>query len=189
MADIGYATSRRSLLKVLSVAPIATLPGSMAASPWDATIAALPYHDEPVVLRRTRAGRRDSILHHRLDRHSVEDPLPRLQRLDGRTRGSPELIGDLAPQISPAVQALPLLEGVDPASRAGRRVEQMADGFVAPRLLHGLSLGSTQKAEFITEDDSGPEVPVHEEPAPHSRRVRGRNPPMPRQAAISAGLS
>lgn len=60
MADIGYATSRRSLLKVLSVAPIATLPVSMAASPWDAAIAALPYHDEPVVLGRTRAGRRDS---------------------------------------------------------------------------------------------------------------------------------
>lgn len=60
MADIGYATSRRSLLKVLSVAPIATLPGSATASPWDAAIAALPYHDEPVVLRRTRAGRGDS---------------------------------------------------------------------------------------------------------------------------------
>lgn len=60
MTDIGYATSRRSLLKVLSVAPIATLPGSVTASPWDAAIAALPYHDEPVALRRSRAGRGDS---------------------------------------------------------------------------------------------------------------------------------
>lgn len=60
MADIGYTTSRRSLLKVLSVAPIAALPGSMAASPLHGAIAALPYHEEPIVLERTRAGRRDS---------------------------------------------------------------------------------------------------------------------------------
>ena len=60
MADIGYATSRRALLKALSVAPIATVPGSATMSPWDAAIAALPYHDEPIVLRRTRAGRGES---------------------------------------------------------------------------------------------------------------------------------
>src|ERR1700712_1020704 len=60
MADTGYTKSRRSLLKALTVAPIATLPGSPVASPWDAAIAALPYHDEPVVLMRTRAGRSES---------------------------------------------------------------------------------------------------------------------------------
>jgi len=60
MADIGYATSRRTLLKALSIAPIATLPGSATTtSPWHAAIAALPYHDEPVALRRTRTGRGD----------------------------------------------------------------------------------------------------------------------------------
>jgi len=60
MADIGYATSRRSLLKALTAAPVATLPGNATVSPWDAAIAALPYHDERVALRRTRAGRGDS---------------------------------------------------------------------------------------------------------------------------------
>lgn len=60
MADIGYGTSRRSLLRALTVAPVATLPRRAAASPWDAAIAALPYHDEPVVLRRSRVGRSDS---------------------------------------------------------------------------------------------------------------------------------
>jgi len=30
------------------------------SSPWDAAVTALPDHDEPVVLRRTRAGRSDS---------------------------------------------------------------------------------------------------------------------------------
>jgi len=54
MLKNGSVTSRRSLLTAIAVAPVAM------SSPWDAAIAALPYHDEPVVLRRTRAGRGDS---------------------------------------------------------------------------------------------------------------------------------
>lgn len=54
MLKNGSITSRRSLLAGIAIAPAAM------SSPWDATIAALPYHDEPVVLRRTRAGRGDS---------------------------------------------------------------------------------------------------------------------------------
>lgn len=54
MLKNGSITSRRSLLTAIAVAPVAT------SSPWDAAIAALPYHDEPVVLRRTGAGRSDS---------------------------------------------------------------------------------------------------------------------------------
>jgi len=62
MADIGSGTSRRAMLGALTVASIATLPGIAVASPWDAAIAALPYAgtDEPVSLRRSRRGRRDS---------------------------------------------------------------------------------------------------------------------------------
>ena len=54
MLKNGSMTSRRRLLTAIAVAPVAI------SSPWDAAIAALPYHDEPVVLRRTRAGRGDS---------------------------------------------------------------------------------------------------------------------------------
>lgn len=60
MADIDYATSRRSLLRAITVASIVTVPASASASPWDAAVAALPHHDEPVVLRRSRLGRSDS---------------------------------------------------------------------------------------------------------------------------------
>ena len=60
----------------------------------------------------------------------------------------PKLIGDLAAQVGAAVQAPPLLQSVDPAPWAGGRVEQMADGVVAPGLRHGLSLGSAQEAGF-----------------------------------------
>lgn len=84
MADIGYATSRRSLLKALSVAPIATAPGSA-----DAAIAALPYHDEPVVLRRTRAGRGESRFRYHnaesfflgIEKHIVRHPHDRLYQI------------------------------------------------------------------------------------------------------------
>jgi hypothetical protein len=54
MIKNGSITSRRDLLAAIAIAPVGI------SSPWDASIAALPYHDEPVVLRRTRAGRRDS---------------------------------------------------------------------------------------------------------------------------------
>jgi hypothetical protein len=54
MVKNGSITSRRSLLTAIAIAP------AIVTSPWDAAIAALPYHDEPVVLRRTRAGRGDS---------------------------------------------------------------------------------------------------------------------------------
>jgi hypothetical protein len=54
MVKNGLITSRRSLLTAIAIAP------AIVTSPWDAAIAALPYHDEPVVLRRTRAGRGDS---------------------------------------------------------------------------------------------------------------------------------
>lgn len=54
MGKNGPITSRRNLLTAIAIAPVAI------SSPWDEAIAALPYHDEPVVLRRTRVGRRDS---------------------------------------------------------------------------------------------------------------------------------
>lgn len=54
MIEHSSITSRRELLAAIAITPVAM------ASPWDAAIAALPYHDEPVVLRRTRSGRRDS---------------------------------------------------------------------------------------------------------------------------------
>jgi hypothetical protein len=54
MVEHGSITSRRSLLIAIAITPIAI------SSPWDAAIAALPYHDEAVVLRRTRVGRSDS---------------------------------------------------------------------------------------------------------------------------------
>ncbi len=54
MREMVSVTSRRALLSAIAVAPV------VLASPWDAAIAALPYHDEPVVLRRTREGRGDS---------------------------------------------------------------------------------------------------------------------------------
>ena len=54
MTKNGSITSRRDLLTAIAIAPVGI------ASPWDAAIAALPHHDEPVVLRRTRAGRDES---------------------------------------------------------------------------------------------------------------------------------
>lgn len=62
MGEFDSTTSRRALLGALAVGPLATLSGIAVASPWDAAIAALPYAeiDEPVVLRRSRRGRRDS---------------------------------------------------------------------------------------------------------------------------------
>jgi hypothetical protein len=54
MIKNGSKTSRRGLLTAIAIAPVAI------ASPWDAAIAALSYHNEPVVLRRTRVGRSDS---------------------------------------------------------------------------------------------------------------------------------
>jgi hypothetical protein len=58
------------------------------SSPWDATIAALPYHDESVVLRRTRAGRSDSRFRYHnaesfflgMERGIVRDPHDMLYR-------------------------------------------------------------------------------------------------------------
>ena len=57
MTDIGYGSSRRSVLKALTIAPIASLQMRAKASPSGAAIEALPYHDEPVVLTRIRLGR------------------------------------------------------------------------------------------------------------------------------------
>lgn len=54
MIKKGSTTSRRGLLTTIAMAP------AVVTSPWNAAIATLPYHDEPVALRRTRAGRGDS---------------------------------------------------------------------------------------------------------------------------------
>jgi len=56
------------------------------SSPWDAAIAVLPYHDEPVVLRRTGAGRSDSRFRYHnaesffqgIEKDIVRDPHDRL---------------------------------------------------------------------------------------------------------------
>lgn len=54
MGKNGPITSRRNFMTAIANAPVAI------SLPWNAAIAALPYHDEPVVLRRTRVGRADS---------------------------------------------------------------------------------------------------------------------------------
>lgn len=76
MLKNGSITSRRSLLAGIAIAPAAM------SSPWDAAIAALPYHDKSVALRRTRAGRSDSRFRYHnaesfflgLERGIVRDP-------------------------------------------------------------------------------------------------------------------
>lgn len=80
MLTNGSITSRRRLLTAIAVAPV------VISSPWDAAIAALPYHDEPVVLRRTRAGRSDSRFRYHnaesfflgIEKGIVRDPRDRL---------------------------------------------------------------------------------------------------------------
>lgn len=89
MADIGHAQSRRFVLKALSAAPIATMPIGPATSPLKGAVAALPYHDEPVVLRRTKLGRSESRFRYHnaesfflgIERGVVRNPQDRLYQI------------------------------------------------------------------------------------------------------------
>jgi len=89
MTDIGYGSSRRTVLKALTIAPIASLQMRAKASRLGAAIEALPYHDEPVVLTRTRLGRNESRFRYHnaesfffaIEQGRVRDPHDRLYQV------------------------------------------------------------------------------------------------------------
>lgn len=58
MVEIGSVTSRRTLLRALTAAPL-LVPGVAEASRWEAALTSLPFAaaQEPLSLRRSREGR------------------------------------------------------------------------------------------------------------------------------------